>query len=904
MRLLEREPSLAALAEYAAEARNGAGRLVLVSGEAGVGKSALVARFQQDLQDGGTRQGHQQDLQDGGTTQDGQQDLPDSRHIQEPPDGRARDDLRDARWSWGMCDGLFTPRPLGPLFDVADQRGGALLELCRTGAGRDELFRGLLRELTEPGTLNVIVVEDIHWADEATLDLLRFLGRRIWNAPVLLIATYRDEGRGADDPLRVTLGDLAAQRSTRRIELAPLSAESVAVLARGSGWEAAALHRLTCGNPFYVTEVVQAGLTQVPPSARDAVLARATRLGGDVRRVLDVAALTGTRVEPRLLESVTGCPPSALDELLGCGLVVEDGQWLRFRHEIARLAVAGAIPAHRVRAVHGRVLAALADMGCDDDARMAFHAEAAADAAAVLRHAPAAARRAAWLTSHREAAAQFARALRFAGEADAATLAALYEGLADEWALLDRWPDAAQAGEQALAQWRKTGNRLREGDALRRLSRVLWNLCRADQAVAAAEAALSVLEPLGPSVELAWAYATFANRRMLLGEHEAAVSLGVRAKAIAERLGATDVLSDVLNTLAVCAAATGGAWAGQLRRALEIALAGRHQDQAGRAFANLCGTHVSEREFAEAERYVTQGLPYCDEHDLTAYATHLRSEHATIMERRGQWAESAALSTELLATDAMSSSCNRLCILRKLGVLRARRGEPGVWEFLEESAEIADRTGEPQQIVPVRLACAEAHWLEGSPDRARDQAELAADASGGCDHWDRGAAAVWLLRTGSARSVRGEVAEPYRLHLDGHLTKAAQVWIDLGCPYDAALTLADVPREPALRQALDLLTGLGAAPAIRLVRQRLRELGVRSLPSGPRATTREHPYGLTERERQVLALLCERHSNLEIAAALFISVRTVGHHVSSILAKLGAPTRNAAADQAIELGLI
>jgi predicted ATPase len=328
MQLLEREASLASLADYAREARRGEGRLVLVAGEAGVGKSALVERL--------------------------------------------HDDVADACWSWGACDGLFTPSPLGPLFDLASTLGGELGDLCRAGAAREDLFRALLRQVSESGTLNIMVVEDVHWADEATVDMLRFLGRRLRAAPVLLIATYRDDGLAADDPLRIALGDLATQRSTRRVELAPLSADAVRILAGGSGLEAAALYRLTGGNPFYVTEVVQAGLGVVPSSARDAVLARAARLSGGSREVLDVAALIGARVELDLLTSAVACPPAAVDEILASGLLAEDGGWLRFRHEIARLAVEQAIPAHRRSAVHARILAALGSLGCDDDARMAF----------------------------------------------------------------------------------------------------------------------------------------------------------------------------------------------------------------------------------------------------------------------------------------------------------------------------------------------------------------------------------------------------------------------------------------------------------------------------------------------------------------------------------------------------
>jgi DNA-binding CsgD family transcriptional regulator/tetratricopeptide (TPR) repeat protein len=847
--LLEREASLALLTEYAAQAVGGEGRLVLLSGEAGVGKSALVERLCRDLP--------------------------------------------DARWSWSMCDGLFTPRPLGPLFDLADQLGGALLERGRAGADREELFRTLLGILSAPGVLDVVVVEDIHWADEATLDLLRYLSRRLRGAAVLLIATYRDDGLAAADPLRVTLGDLGSQRATRRVGLMPLSPEAVRTLAGASSLPAPDLYRLTGGNPFYVTEVLRARVDEVPPSARDAVLARAARLSGGAREVLDVAALTGARVEARLLESVTGCAPSVLDELLESGLLVADAAWVGFRHEIARLAVAQAIAGHRSQVIHGLVLAALRSFGCDDDVRLAFHAEAAGDGVAVLRYAAAAARRAARLKSHREAAAQYERALRFAASADPLTLAGLYEGLADEIALLDRWDDAETAGERALTLWREAGNRLREGDALRRLSRIRWNLCRGREAVDAAEAAVSALEPLGPSVELARAYATFANQRMLYADYDVAIDLARRAQALAIRFGATDVHSDALNTEAASRSAQGLDWAGQMREALGIALAGGHHHEAGRAHTNLCGIHAGKREFAEAERYLEPGIAFCDEHDITTFAICLRGEHANVLERTSRWDEAVALSTEILIKVGPSPA-NRLCSLIRLGVIGARRGEPGIWGYLDEAAATADEAGEPQNQVPARLARAEAHWLEGELDAARREAELAYDVCATLNGWLRGAVGVWLRRLGSPRPMGGEVAEPCRLLLDGDPVGAARAWTHLGSPYEAALALADMPDEEALREALGIVIGLGARAAAQVIRQRLRMLGARSIPAGPHAATRKRPFGLTRREHEVLDLICAEHTNAEIAAKLFLSVKTVDHHVSAVLAKLGVPTRAAA----------
>ena len=363
MRMLERESQLEALRQYAGEARSGEGRLVLLAGEAGVGKSSLLEAL--ELQ------------------------------------------VTDARWCWGACDGLFTPRPLGPLLDISTSLGGELAQLCRADASREQIFTALLRQVSESDVLNVIAVEDVHWADAATLDLLRFLGRRVRSARILILVSYRDEGIGAEDPLRVALGDLATQRPTRRLDLPPLSAQAVQVLAADSGVEAVELYRLTGGNPFFVTEVLREHGGELPASARDAVLSRIARLGNEARQVLNAAALIGARVEPDLLAAVTGRLAAAVDEVLASGLLIDDGDRLRFRHEIARLAVENAVPAHRRMPLHQRIVAALLAADCQDHARLAFHAEAAGDADLVMTHAPAAARRAAELAAHREAVAQY-----------------------------------------------------------------------------------------------------------------------------------------------------------------------------------------------------------------------------------------------------------------------------------------------------------------------------------------------------------------------------------------------------------------------------------------------------------------------------------------------------------------
>jgi len=405
-------------------------------------------------------------------------------------------------------------------------------------------------------------------------------------------------------------------------------------LAGPAGLDGAELYRLTGGNPFYVTAVLAAGMTEVPAAARDAVLARAVGLSSQARAVLDAAALTGARAGLRLVESVTSCAPPVVDEVLASGLVTVDGAWLRFRHEIARLAAEQAIPPHRRALIHARVLDALAAAGCDDDAQLAFHAEEAGNGSAVVRHASSAARRAAELASHREAAAQFERALRFAAGADLAVVAGLYGGLATELGLLDRWQDAADAVDRALGLWRQAGDRLREGAALRQLSITMWRLCRGAEAAAAAEAAVAVLDPLGPSAELAWAYAGLAVQRADDGRHDAAVELSRRAQALAGSLGVPEMLSFTLNTEAWAIASRGGDWTPPMRRALEFAISEHLPEQAGRTYANMHALYCGQLRFDEAERCFAEAIAYCDEHDLGTYGTCLRGARTARWRRR------------------------------------------------------------------------------------------------------------------------------------------------------------------------------------------------------------------------------------------------------------------------------
>ena len=860
MHLLERGPFLQTLAEYAGEARQGGGRLVLVSGESGIGKTVLLEAFQ--------------------------------------------DELPGARWLWGGCDSLLTPRPLGPLFDIGAQLDGRLAELCRGGAAREELFGAFLAEIGPPAAFTVAVIEDVHWADEASIDLLSFLGRRLGRVPALLVATYRDEGLSDTHPLRMVLGDLATQGATRRMRLPPLSEAAVRELVGDRDVDAAELRQVTGGNPFYVREILEAGWPSVPPTVRDAVGVRLARCGTPTRRALESAAVAGARVDRSLLPWVVAGLGTSIEECLATGMVVPDGAGLRFRHELVRMAVEAGIAPHRKPELHARLLAELEAHGDADPALLAHHADGAGDAEAVLRYAPDAARRSAALGAHREAAAQYERALRNAQNASKPMLAALQEGLADEYALLDRWEEAEQARRAALALRRELGDTESVGKNLRILSRTLWRLCRGEESDRAAEEAVAVLEALPPGKELAWAYGRLAVIWLSQGRRDEAVfALLGKAQDLGELLHQADVVSYTLNAAGLARTENGQDGRPTIERALRVALDAGLSEAAGRAYSSLMQSCTTLQRHADGERWYAEGLAYCEGRELGVFSMCINGWRARALLLLGRWDEAVRICAQMLGSPGISplNQVNPLCVL---GTIRGRRGEDGAWELLDRALGSAEATGEPAWIAPVRAVRAELSWLEGRPDLAVAEAQAGYDvAPGRADPWTFGSLAIWLPRLGAPPDPLPDLPEPYVLEVAGDHRGAAAAWERIGRPYDAAIAWLGSGDETGLREALTTLENLGARAAAAAARRRMREVGVRAIPRGPRQATRAAPAGLTAREQEVLALLADGLADREISQRLFISERTVHHHVSAVLSKVGVSSRTAAAREAARMGI-
>jgi DNA-binding CsgD family transcriptional regulator len=855
--LLERDDQLSTLdGSLQVVKQTSQGHVVLVSGEAGVGKTSLVRAF-------------------------------------------CETSGRSARILWGTCDPLFTPRPLGPLLFLAEEVGG---DLARVVAGRGamphEVVAALVRDLPAQAA-TVFVLEDVHWSDEATLDVLRLLSRRVQTVPILVIASYRDDELPRAHPLRIVVGELAPSDVVARVKLAPLSSAAVAQLAAPHGIDGNELYRKTGGNPFFVVEVLAAEADEMPETVRDAVFARAARLSSTARRLLEAVAILPAHAEVWLLEALAAEVIESLDECLASGMLSSEAAGVAFRHELARLAVEHSIPANRKTDLHRKALSALVNPpdGRRDLARLAHHAEEAGDVQAVLRFAPAAAARAAQLGAHREAAAQYARALRFADRLPVAERADLLERRSHECMLTDQYDDGIAALEEALECRRALGDKLKEGDALRRLSDFLWCPGRTAESERAARDAVTLLERLPESRELGRAYARLAGSYACAMRSDEALAAARPGLELAERLEDPWLAAHTRSIIGGCLDYA------ILEQSQEDARRAGLDEEFGRIFIPLAGIAVERRQHAVATKHLEAGIAYCSQRGFELYRLYLLAYRARVELDQGRWADAAETALSVLRVPRTSTT-PRIHALVVLALIRARRGDPEVWPLLDEAWALAEPTRELPRLGPVAAARAEAAWLEGN----RQLVEIATDGALALAlernaPWLIGELAVWRRRAGFVPPVDAEAAEPFAHELGGDPVGAAELWQELGCPYDAALALGEADEEASLSRALTDLQRLEARPAAALVARRLRERGVRRLPRGPRAATRRNPARLTPRESEVLGLVSQGMRNAEIADRLVVSERTVDHHVAAILRKLEVRTRAEASVRALQLGL-
>jgi DNA-binding CsgD family transcriptional regulator/tetratricopeptide (TPR) repeat protein len=857
--LTERERELDLVAGRVQGARTGTGGAVMVCGESGAGKTSFVEAF---------------------TTVSG----------------------GGMRVLWGVCDPLSTPRPLGPLHDLASEFSPATRQLLTTGEQPVDIFAAVFADLCLRPT--ILVLDDLHWADQGTIDLLRFLLRRAPQTHLLAVGTARDDELGVSHPLRSLLGDVARSPHSTTITLNPLSLEAISALVGDRDVDPVRLHRITGSNPFFVAEMLDHRGDDLPTTVRDAILARTVDLDAAAWDVLHLLTCATGAIADHLLAGL-GVTADALHALDAARLIRRDTRGLAFRHDLCRRAVAAVMPPGVEPGLHRRFIAAHRAAGDTDPAVLVHHAAGAGDRDLITTAGVQAGRRAATSGAHTQAVEFFELALQHGGVLSADTEAELLEQLAEEYYLVDRLDDAVAACRRALRIRQDTRDPVAIAANHHSLAIYEWynghrdtadhhlltavDLLRGDSHTAAAQGVLGHV------------FATQAFLALQSSHLDRTADIITAARDIALRTGDPDltVRVEVVERLRDLLCGREDARADMLT--LLSAGLGEIDETYSTGYTNLSYFDVEQRRLDAASELLEMCLPLMVEHDLPICHVVQMGSRSRLHLLTGDWDEALADADVVLERPSAPLARTWPLLIRALVALR-RDGDDG--GNIDAAWELAGHLGELVRILPVAAAIVERAWLTGADDTRLDRCRaLLVEATGPGLDWARGELAVWLHRLdGSVADCA--VAPPYRDLLTGQCTRAAEAFDALGAPYDAALALIDSGDPDAARGAVDVLDRLGAAAVAARVRLDLRSRGLRTVPAPRWATTLTNPAGLTARQVEVLRLIDEGLTSVEMAQRLFLSVKTVDHHVAAIMTKLDVPRRRDAVRRARELGIL
>jgi DNA-binding CsgD family transcriptional regulator/tetratricopeptide (TPR) repeat protein len=852
-RILGRDAELGRLHRRLDDVESAGGCVVFVRGEAGIGKTALIEQFVAEV--------------------DGQ-----------------------AHVLVGGCDDLLTPQPFAPVWDMARQDASVLEPLTR--GDRRAVMELLMELLSRHLRPTVLVIEDVQWADEATLDLIKFLGRRIGISHGLLVLSYRDGEVDADHPLRQVIGELPP-RQVMRIHLGPLSPESVAVMVAGTGLDVDEVLALTDGNPLFVTEVLRSGTYDVPASIRDAVLARAAKVAPSSRRLIELVSVFPQGAARAIVDGILDPTPEEWDECERLGLLRAHGEMVSFDHELARRAVESALSVADRRSLNRLVLWEI--VGDASPALIVHHARNAGDQELVAEYAPKAAREAMTVESHGEALAHFrtvGACLNLLAEGDRA---AVLEDWARVELYLDHVEEACELVAAAIDLYRSMSDHRGLARALTFAVRVNEMSGRPEIAEACSVEAVAILGSYPAGADLAAALGQQAWLSMIRGAVDEPLELADRAIGMAQSAGDELTVIRALN-IKGCDLCSRGDFTGfdVLEECRSRAERRGYPFEEGRALTNMAGFAEQLLEFEWATDLAQRARDTAVRHEIAHGESFARVMLVGLQMRRGDWAAAQDAATELLSASPnveAFASCH-------LGRMQARTGHPGAGRTLERAWSLAQANAEPQHLAPAAVALAENIWLTGDdhPDRIESFFEILTAVARQREPLTAGSLAFWLWKLGRLRSIPDAIAEPYRLSMNGRPIEAAAIWEDKGDPYEQALALTQGGESEQLR-ALDLLESLGATVTADRVRDTLREQGA-EVPRRRERTSMRQVAGLTPRQAEVLDLLGEGLTSPEIADRLFISRRTAENHVAAILMKLDVASRRAAVDAARARGLL
>ena len=863
MELIERGIFLTTLQSQFKDVMEGEGRCVFVSGEAGIGKTSLIKAFCTEVKN--------------------------------------RCNIYQ-----GICDALFTPRPLAPLYDVLLQMGKSIPESNIDSTNRTAFFTNFYQELNDRTGVTLVVFEDIHWADEATLDFIKFFARRISQQKCLFILTYRDTEIHFGHPLRNIMGQLNAD-SFMRIELQPLSKQAVGKMAEERGYNGEDVYRITNGNPFYVTEILASYSEGVPDNIKDSILSVYNKMNEKTKHVWQILSVLPTAFEMNYLDKMDASYLPAVQNCIDSKILIVDKGRILFKHELYRRTIESSLsPLARI-ALNKKILDLLLESFAENDApeRIIHHAKNANEYDLVVKYAPMAARQAASVGAHVEAARLYLTAIEYYQDNDEDTLLQFYESYAYECYLTNQPKEAIIYTNRALDIWKKKNDIEKIGNSMRLLSRLWWWSGNWHRAENFAKEAIEVLESQQSSKAKAMAYSNLAQLKMLTEKLDECLYWGEKAIAIARELNDEETLSHALNNVGTVQMTQGSMEKGNalLQQSLAIALKNSYNEHAARAYTNLGCNSVMLKNYKEAEKFFEEGIRYSEERDLDAWSSYMMSWTARLKLETGYWNEACNI-VETLLKNENQTPIIRIIVLVIAATIKMRRGEEDALRQLMDAKTMASQSMESQRILPVLSAILEYEWITGSMVIDNELLDAVKTKVVSSDTvYGNGEFVFWLKKARKQTLTVKKMEENYNADSPTSALKAATFWERAGSPYQQALVLFETNDENK-RKAISIVQRLGATAVYERMKFEMRRSGIKNIPRGVRKTTQSNPEFLTDRELDVLRLLQEGLHNKEIAARLFISAKTVDHHISAILYKLEVNSRTKAVHEAEKLGII
>jgi ATP/maltotriose-dependent transcriptional regulator MalT len=865
MELIERDECLETLQSKFENLSTGEGHCIFISGEAGIGKTSLVKSF-------------------------------------------TKKKKAYANIYIGSCDALFAPRPLAPLYDVLLQLENGVPQLNNAAEDRTAFFTHIFRLLKEQEKPSLLIFEDIHWADEATLDFIKFFARRISYLRCLFILTYRDNEITPEHPLKNVIGQLNPDTFSR-ISLSPLSRQAVDTLARERGYNGEDVYSISGGNPFYVTEILASYSQGIPDNIRDSVLSAYNRLEDNTKCLWATLSVLPTAFEVVYLEKMEPAYATAVHNCLYLNILIIENGKISFKHELFRRTIEASLsPLVRVD-IHKKILGMFQESfeNKGEIERIIHHAKNANDYDRVVHYAPIAAKEAANVGAHREASKLYLTAIEFYQGRDMDVLIPLYEAYAYECYLTYQVNEAIIYASRSLESWKEKKDSEKIGDCLRFLSRLWWLAGNRAKAEYFGEQAIQVFLDKPASKAKAMVFSNLSQLKMLYHEPVQCIFWGEKAIEMANSLDDEETLAHALNnvgTARMWTQASKREGIELLQQSLQIALKNSYHEHAARAYTNLGSNCILIKDFTCAEHAIEEGIRYCEERDLDSWKTYMLGWKARLKMDTGDWKEAEQIAGDIIKNDDHAPYV-KVGALSVLGTIKMRKGlfEEAFPLLLEAQAKGLE-TLELQRIIPALSALLEYEWITGK--KIVEQTTI--DIANGMlkdlvIYYEYNELSFWLRKARNQLSGVQEIDDMYDTSTPEKSVKLAERWERCGCPYEQAVALFESGEEDK-RKAIAIVQSIGADAVYEKMKFEMRSAGIKSIPRGIRKTTQSNPALLTDRELDVLQLLGEGLQNKEIAARLFISAKTVDHHISSILYKLEVKSRTKAVHEAARMGIL